>query len=618
MLVFFYSMEQHQHILHLLKCLDLEDQEQAKRYQLDEQHSLKSLKSEGLAIHPLRVTRKSFGYAEYPEISFRIGFPLETSNFKDGMAIECFCQGEESVKGILLSFDGRQGEFRLFAPDFPDWIEDEGVGIKLTPDIRTSTLMRKALNEIQLNKRIENLFNQTHSEEQHFEHKAHKIDPKITFLNDSLNESQKAAVTGILENQEVAIIHGPPGTGKTTTLIEAIVQLVKKGEKVIVSAPSNTAVDNLAKGLIDKRINFLRVGNNTKVDVEIFPFTPEGKLIESKQDKEIKKIRIRADEMRKMANQYKRRFGKDEREQRNLLIKEVKSLRQQIKQIQKYNEEKLFDEANVILGTPIGLMDDQIAKTEFNTLIIDEAGQCLEPLAWCIFPLAEKIVLAGDHLQLPPTVLSDKAMQLGFNKSILECSFGKFEDVYLLNTQYRMRASIAQFSNNYFYQGRLQTPENLIAIGEHIIFYDTAGTGYEEEQGPDGSSLSNKGEIELAQKIIELGTCKADGTAFISPYSGQVTLAKEALPKALRCSTIDSFQGQEKETIIISLVRSNGENSIGFLKDYRRMNVAMTRAKEHLIIIGDSATLANDPYFDSLLNYLETIGAYKTAWEIMY
>ena len=443
-------MERHQHILHLLKCLDLEDQEQAKRYQLDEQHSLKSLKSEGLAIHPLRVTRKSFGYAEYPEISFRIGFPLETSNFKDGMAIECFCQGEESVKGILLSFDGRQGEFRLFAPDFPDWIEDEGVGIKLTPDIRTSTLMRKALNEIQLNKRIENLFNQTHSEEQHFEHKAHKIDPKITFLNDSLNESQKAAVTGILENQEVAIIHGPPGTGKTTTLIEAIVQLVKKGEKVIVSAPSNTAVDNLAKGLIDKRINFLRVGNNTKVDVEIFPFTPEGKLIESKQDKEIKKIRIRADEMRKMANQYKRRFGKDEREQRNLLIKEVKSLRQQIKQIQKYNEEKLFDEANVILGTPIGLMDDQIAKTEFNTLIIDEAGQCLEPLAWCIFPLAEKIVLAGDHLQLPPTVLSDKAMQLGFNKSILECSFGKFEDVYLLNTQYRMRASIAQFSNNYF------------------------------------------------------------------------------------------------------------------------------------------------------------------------
>jgi ATP-dependent RNA/DNA helicase IGHMBP2 len=239
-------------------------------------------------------------------------------------------------------------------------------------------------------------------------------------------------------------------------------------------------------------------------------------------------------------------------------------------------------------------------------------------LAWCIFPLAEKIILAGDHLQLPPTVLSDKAMQLGFNKSILECSFGKFEDVYLLNTQYRMHSSIAQFSNAYFYEGLLQTPENLMAIGEHIVFYDTAGTGYEEEQGPDGSSLSNKGEIELALKVIELENLMHQKTAFISPYSGQVTLAKEVLPKEMRSSTIDSFQGQEKETIIISLVRSNGENTIGFLKDYRRMNVAMTRAKERLIIIGDSATLANDPYFDSLMNYLEEIGAYKTAWEIMY
>jgi len=164
-------MEQHQHILHLLNCLDLEDQEQAKRYQLDEQHSLKSLKSEGLAIHPIRVSRKSFGYAEYPEIGFRIGFPMEASNFRDGMAIECFCQGEESVKGILLSFDGRQGEFRLFAPDFPDWMEDDGVGIKLTPDIRTSTLMRKALNEISLDKRIYTLFSQIHSDSTHFGHK---------------------------------------------------------------------------------------------------------------------------------------------------------------------------------------------------------------------------------------------------------------------------------------------------------------------------------------------------------------------------------------------------------------------------------------------------------------
>ncbi|MCF8435042.1 MAG: AAA family ATPase, partial [Crocinitomicaceae bacterium] len=371
---------QHPQIAHLLHCLELEEQEQAKRYQLDEQHSLKSLKSEGLAIHPIRISRKSFGYAEYPEIGFRIGFPMETSNFRDGMAIECFCQGEESVKGMLLSFDGRQGEFRLFAPDFPDWLEDDGVGIKLTPDTRTTAIMKKSLLEITSNPRLNSLFATIHGETL-FQLSTNKnIHLTLDFQNKQLNKSQQMAIEGMMSDEKMMIIHGPPGTGKTTTLLEGIVQLVKTGEKILVSAPSNAAVDNIAKGLIDKNIKFLRIGNNTKVDASIFPFTPEGKLIESKQDKEIKKLRIRADEMRKMANQYKRRFGKDERDQRNLLIKEVKNIRQEIKALQQYNEEKLFSEAQVILGTPIGLMDPQLKKIEFNTLIIDEAGQCLEPL----------------------------------------------------------------------------------------------------------------------------------------------------------------------------------------------------------------------------------------------
>lgn len=606
------------HLKNLLHCIDLEEQEQVKRFQLDAQHSLKSLKSEGLAIHPVRVSRKSFGYAEYPEISFRVQFPVEASNFKDGMAIECFCQGEESVKGILLQFDGRQGEFRLFAPDFPDWIEDNDVGIKLTPDTRTSSFMKEALNDISFNQRSKELFNIIHSPQRHFEHVECSTKSSFSFFNENLNESQQDAVNGMVVNDGFMIIHGPPGTGKTTTLIEGILQLAAKGEKILVSAPSNTAVDNLAKGLINKKVNFLRIGNNTKIDSQIFPYTPEGKLIESKQDKEIKKLRIRADEMRKMANQYKRRFGKDERDQRNLLIKEAKSLRSQIKDIQRYNEEKLFDEAQVILGTPIGLMDDQAKKIEFNTLIIDEAGQCLEPLAWCIFPMAEKFVLAGDHLQLPPTVLSEKAIHLGFNRSILEICFGKFSNVFFLDTQYRMRESIAQFSNEYFYDGKLKTIKDLASKAQHIVFYDTAGTGYEEERGSDGVSIQNKGELEIASRIIDREQLNLQKTAFISPYSGQVVYAKEILPTSIRISTIDSFQGQEEETIIISLVRSNSEGQIGFLKDHRRMNVALTRAKENLFIIGDSTTLAKDPYFDAMFSYLDKIGGYKTAWEIMY
>jgi superfamily I DNA and/or RNA helicase len=232
--------------------------------------------------------------------------------------------------------------------------------------------------------------------------------------------------------------------------------------------------------------------------------------------------------------------------------------------------------------------------------------------------MANKIVLAGDHLQLPPTVLSEKAIQLGFNRSILENCFGKFSNVFFLDTQYRMREPIAQFSNEYFYEGKLKTGKELSSIAQHIVFFDTAGTGYEEEHGPDGISVQNKGELEIATKIIESEHLDTQKTAFISPYSGQVNYAKEILPSSMRISTIDSFQGQEEETIIISLVRSNSEGQIGFLKDHRRMNVALTRAKENLFIIGDSTTLAKDPYFDAMFTYLDKIGGYKTAWEIMY
>jgi len=602
----------------LLYCIELEDLEQEKRFQFDEHHSLKALKAEGLAIHPIRITRKSFGYAEYPEISFRIPFPFEGNHFKDGIAIECFCQGEQALKGILLSLDGKQGEFRLFAPDFPEWIEDDGVGIKLTPDIRTSSLMKKALLDISENKILTNLFETIHSDKTNFTPSKHEVNPIITFRNDQLNESQKSAVSAMIDNAGIMIIHGPPGTGKTTTLIEGILQLVEKGEKILVSAPSNTAVDNIAKGLINKKIKFLRVGNNAKVDIDVFPYTQEGKLIQTKQDKEIKNIRIRADELRKMANQYKRHFGKAEREQRNLLLKEVKSLRNQIREIQRYNEEKMFEESNVILGTPIGLMDEKIGKIDVNSVIIDEAGQCLEPLAWCLFPFSDKIILAGDHLQLPPTVLSEKAVQLGFNKSILECCFGKFDNVHLLDTQYRMRESIARFSSEYFYESKLKTFEKLLNIGDHIVFYDTAGAGYNEEKGKDGLSLNNPGEIEVINKIIEIDNLNPADLAIISPYSGQVSFAKEKFPANIRISTIDSFQGQEKNTILISLVRSNSDGQIGFLKDYRRMNVAMTRAKEKLYIIGDSSTLAIDPFYAALLEFFERTNSYKSIWEIMY
>jgi len=608
----------HPHIQTLLKCIGLEEKEQSQRYSLDQQHTLKQLKAEGLALHPIIITRRSFGYADYPEISFRLNFPPEANMFKDGAAIECFLAGEEAIKGVLLNLDGKNGEFRLFTPDFPDWIEDDGVGIKLAPDTRTTSIMKKVLQELENNKPLYKLFEQLHGTLSLAPPAVLPESLKVTtlsFRNQNLNESQQQAIAAITQNEPITIIHGPPGTGKTTTLIEAIVQLIRTGEKILVSAPSNTAVDNIAKGLIQQGVKLLRVGNTSKVDETIFAHTPEGRLANSRQQKEIKALKIRAEEFRRMALKYKRSFGKSEREQRNLLFKEVKNIRTEIKKLQTYNEEKLFQEAEVIAGTPIGLYDATINQLHFNSIVIDEAGQCIEPLAWCIFPLADKIVLAGDHWQLPPTVLSNEAANMGFNESILEKVITKTKNVFLLNTQYRMREAIAGFSSNYFYNSLLLTAEHLYNTGVHLTFIDTAGSGYNEEHGPDGTSLQNEGELRIVQKIIETEALNPLTTAFISPYSGQVAAAKEMLPKQLRLSTIDSFQGQEKEIIIVSLVRSNDDSDIGFLKDYRRMNVAITRAKEQLFVIGDSFANTVIFFYNSFLTYIEKHGTYRTVWE---
>nr|MDQ6905131.1 DEAD/DEAH box helicase family protein [Bacteroidota bacterium] len=224
-------------------------------------------------------------------------------------------------------------------------------------------------------------------------------------------------------------------------------------------------------------------------------------------------------------------------------------------------------------------------------------------------------VLAGDHLQLPPTVLSQAAAIKGLNKSILEVCIDTIPATFLLDIQYRMRRSIAGFSNAYFYKDKLITPQHLENTGVHITFIDTAGTGYNEVSGSNGTSLQNEGELQIVQKLIEAQAINTTVAAFISPYSGQVAAAKDLLPPTMRISTIDSFQGQEKEIIILSLVRSNENGDIGFLKDYRRMNVALTRAKEQLFVIGDSATIGADPFYNSFLTYIELHGEYRSGWE---
>lgn len=607
--------ENHPHQDHLLKCISLEMREQENRYKLDSGSGLKQLKSIGVALYPIHVTRKSFGYADYPEVEFKLPFVTETSSFKGNSAIECFCEGEESIKGIFLGMDGKKGAFRLYAPEFPDWIEDKGVGIKLAPDQYTSETMSNAVKQLNDNSRLFTLFKNIHGEDQFGE--LSKGASSLTFNNGNLNESQKKAVEGIVNNDDLILLHGPPGTGKTTTLVEGIIQQIKAGKRILVTAPSNTAVDNIAKGLLENKVNILRVGNTLKVDEIIFPFTSEGKMREAKEQKEIKRLKIQAEEFRRMAFQYKRRFGKEERAQRSLLFKEVKRIRKEIRDLRDYFDSKLFDKADVILGTPIGLKNFLKDDSEFDALVMDEAGQAIEPLAWVVFPFAKSWVLAGDPFQLPPTVLSREAEKEGFNISILERCFKNCRNIHFLDTQYRMRKSIADFSSDYFYQGELITPQNQIDTSHHITFFDTAGTGFEEKSGKDGGSLINEGELSIIDKLFEMESVDLSKTALISPYAGQVQLAKDQLPKELRISTIDSFQGQEREIIVISLVRSNPEAVIGFLKDYRRMNVAITRAKERLFVIGDSSTIGQDPFYSSFLEYMERVEGYRSAWELM-
>jgi ATP-dependent RNA/DNA helicase IGHMBP2 len=610
--------EFHPHILNLLQCIALEEKEQLSRYGFAGQNNLKTLKADGLALHPLQITRKTFGYADYPEITFRLNYPTNTNSFRDSAAIECFCAGQEPVKGVLMQLDGKTGVFRLFAPDFPDWLEEDGVGIKLAPDTRTTAIMKLVLEQLPENKVNNALFEKIHGAKKD-EIIPLVLDTHMQFSNNNLNNSQQKAVQAIVQNNGMLIVHGPPGTGKTTTLIEAIQQLVKQQQKILVSAPSNTAVDNIAIGLLQRGVKILRIGNTSKVHDLIYPHTPEGGMGSNKpQQKEIKALKIRAEEFRKMALKYKRSFGKAEREQRNLLFAEVKKIRSEMKNILQYNEEKLYAEAQVILGTPIGIYDAKLKHGVYETLIIDEAGQCIEPLVWCIMPLANNYVLAGDHLQLLPTVLSEAAMRKGLNKSILEACVTNSGNIHLLDTQYRMRESIAGFSSNYFYEGALQTAAHLKDTGVHITLYDTAGTGYEEEQGAQGTSLQNQGELDLVNKILEAHNLLPEETVFISPYAGQVALAKEQLPATLRSSTIDSFQGQESHNIIISLVRSNNDSVIGFLNDYRRMNVAITRAKEQLFVIGDSATIGANSFYEQFLLYVEKHGEYKSAWDLAY
>jgi superfamily I DNA and/or RNA helicase len=426
---------------------------------------------------------------------------------------------------------------------------------------------------------------------------------------------------------DVGVIHGPPGTGKTTTLIQVIKQLSRGERTILVCAPSNTAVDLLTIKLQDQGINAVRVGNLARIDDEVFPITLEHAVTGSKDYTLIKKLKKQAQEYREVALKYKRNFGQTERNQRRELLKEAKVIKKQAFELEDQLVEQTLDHAQVITTTLVGTQSKYIRDMRFNTCVIDEAGQALEGATWIPILKANKVILAGDPLQLPPTVKSRQAKPV-LSQTLLEKAIHNLKRISFLDTQYRMNDTIVQFSNLLFYDSKLKTPEYLRSQEDCLVeFIDTAGCGFDEESHKETKSLHNPGELDIISKHIDSSLeeyiAKGFSIGIISPYKEQMLALEDSFNDYLlhkvpfKISTIDGFQGQERDVIYISFVRSNDQNEIGFLKDYRRLNVAISRAKKRMILIGDSSTLSTDKIYNALIESFQSKGLYKSAWEYL-
>jgi superfamily I DNA and/or RNA helicase len=453
------------------------------------------------------------------------------------------------------------------------------------------------------------------------------------FLDPDLNESQQIAVQFCLTAEDVAIIHGPPGTGKTRTVVELIRQLVQRSQTVLAGAPSNLAVDHLMEQLLAAGESPLRLGHPARVVPELRSRTLD-EMVENHPDVKLAKKLVReAYALRAQADKYTR--AKPEPGYREALRSEAKEMLQEARQIENRVIESLLGSTQVICATATGLSNSLLKDKTFDWCVMDEASQATEPVAWVPLPRVNHFILAGDHCQLPPTVVSPKAAAQGLNISLMERLLSKDEHAISrqLIVQYRMHPDIMKFSSKAFYRDTLQADaqlgglclkdlpgveENLLT-SEPVTFIDTAGASYDELNEMDGESRLNPQEAELvAKKVTEFlsaGLSPKD-LAIITPYAAQVRHLRSLVNiDEIEIDTVDGFQGREKMAVIVSLVRSNTDGEIGFLGDTRRMNVALTRARRKLIVIGDSATISAHPFYQSLVNYFEEIGAYHSIWE---
>lgn len=580
---------------------------------------------------------------QQPENASDANHKVQNSNLK-GQSIKYF-----SFTGTVSYVDGDR--MVITVPDSAPLLElqqsTDPIGVQLSFDETSYKLMFEALDRVMKAKNnrlayLRDLF-YSHQKAGRFSFEPMKFP--------WLNPTQERAVNEVLWAKDVAIVHGPPGTGKTTTLVEAINETLMRESQVLVCAQSNMAVDWISEKLVDRGINVLRIGNPTRVNDKMLGFTYERRFESHADYPQLWAIRKAIRELRK-----NRKKGSENYHQK------MERLKSRAAEIELRINAELFGEARVIACTLVGSAHHLLEGMKFGTLFIDEAAQALEAACWIPMKRASRVILAGDHCQLPPTVKSIAALRAGLGKTLMErIAENKPEVVTLLKIQYRMNDEIMRFSSDWFYEGKVESApqikyRSVLDYDHPITWIDTSneknqitieGEDAPEDSASTASSVSaanqnsdlnfkeqfvgesfgriNKAEAELtlltlAEYFTKIGKQRVleerIDVGIISPYRAQVQYLKKLIKKyeffkpyrrLISVNTVDGFQGQERDVILISLVRSNDEGQIGFLKDLRRMNVAMTRARMKLIILGNKDTMTKHPFYKKLWEYVEAI-----------
>ena len=616
---------------------------------LTEQMGMQRKVKRGDAWYPLRVGKSFYNSLNQRAIEvFRTSDQDIEHNFEFGRPVMFFkVKNEEGrVKNSTLKYFSFTGTVNyvdgdrmvITVPDSAPLLDlqqaTEEIGIQLSFDETSYKLMFEALDRTMKakNNRLAYLRDLFYS---------HQKAAKFTFEPMRfpwLNPTQEKAVNEVLWAKDVAIVHGPPGTGKTTTLVEAINETLMRESQVLVCAQSNMAVDWISEKLVDRGVNVLRIGNPTRVNDKMLGFTYERRFEAHPDYPQLWAIRKAIRELRK-----NRKKGSESYHQK------LERLKSRATELEIRINSELLGEARVIACTLVGSAHRLLEGMKFGTLFIDEAAQALEAACWIPMRRASRVILAGDHCQLPPTVKSIAALRAGLGKTLMErIAENKPEVVTLLKIQYRMNEEIMRFSSDWFYHGEVESApqikyRSILEDDSPITWIDTSN---EENQvtieGDDvvsgekrddmnfheqfvGESFGRINKVEadltlltLAEYLTQVGKRRvleeSIDVGIISPYRAQVQYLKRLLKKyeffkpyrrLISVNTVDGFQGQERDVILISLVRSNDEGQIGFLKDLRRMNVAMTRARMKLIILGDKSTMTKHPFYQKLWEYVE-------------